>query len=176
MAFNPELFYNTIIPLGIGAWAIFISFILFVLLRRRNSYKIEVFSVPLKVKWKKLSNINAKEYIIMRKGNDKKKPPVPEWKFEVSKHALIPFKRLFGSIGYKIQVFPEAQKAIEIDYSNEKLNPYKLTLTEEIAIVDAEIVKQAGKEKATEKSMLILLILMLIGLNVILSFFLLLRG
>lgn len=165
------MFITTVILYAfIGYLLLAIILILFFGLRHRGKIRIESFSTPQKVYWCKLeTDKDSKTWVTVIKENPKKN--INEWKFEVTNEMFIPYLTRLKRIAYKIMAFPYAPKGIEIDYSNKKLNPYKLTLEDEVRIINAKVVEKAGIEPKEEKSILPLIAVLLSGLTLILLLF-----
>jgi len=149
MPFNADLFYNTIIPLGVGAWAIFIGIILFILIRNKGKIKINLKTDFLqKTVWKKpYTELDGKTYVTIQKENKRKN--LPFWKTEITSKGKFAFIDKLGRIKFCIDVYYGAPKNIEYDFRSQAISESFFTLEILEKASNAKILEYTGKPEKT---------------------------
>jgi hypothetical protein len=131
--------------------------------------RVRVRQIPERVANKTLQDNN---YVIMDRA---KRGKTVGWKFQVTPNSMIPIKKSFWRLGYAVEVYPQAQKAIEFPSEpTDKIDPPRLTAHEAAQINATEGFRRRYGDKAQGGgSNWIMYVILILG---IISLILLLRG
>lgn len=134
--------------------------------RKRGKLKVRI-KTPLGEKERWVKPESDGETLIIEKGSERKK--VPEWKAKFSNKSLIRFTKWFGRMGFAVDIFYNAEKCIEYDYSLSEAEMPKFDKKTSKGYINAEVLKQRGRGLKQELPFIFWLVVILVFVNLVLS-------
>jgi hypothetical protein len=150
----------------VGTIAFLIVYFLWSFLHNRGKIKVRIRRIPEEIVYKSLGRDS---WIIMEPA---KRGKTTGWKFEVTPTSLIPIKsKWLGTLGYAVEVYPQATKAIEWPSSStSEIDPPQLTAEQaaKINAIDGFRRRYGDKPQGAGSNILLFAILAIGIINIIL--------
>lgn len=151
------------------AYIIFVIAIFFIIRhKRKNAIKVRIKYPIERIKYVKPERDG--HTLIIIKENKRKK--IPEWKARFNEKSLQLYRKLlFGGIGFQIDIFPDAAKAIEYNRDVKETKQPKFDKKTSQQFIESEVIKNEGRgEKPPFPNIIIYAILIISMISLVLTF------